>query len=378
VYRIEILFLTIIILILLLRLVVIFAPRIKFYLIGMDFGFKIHEINLLWRLSKTSDIKEPTALYWSITALDHCIAAVINESRMNATEHDPQTQHFLEKLYKYRTKVELDPTNSKSMRTTKSLVQGQRLRIILPGHGVFSSKVLNVGRELVISMPLQKKQIVVPGKDWIDKKVNVYLFRHNDAGYVFDTYVKNIVQFNSENALYLEHTENLLRVQKRHSVRTDTAIYGQLYIENSETMNHTKPETLSGLKCLIEDISEDGALIRIGGKGKTGLKLKLQYLIDEQVVVMYGIIKGIEYNTKLNQSRMHFECIEIDPSMKNLILTFVYKLLPENEKNIYDAIRLSTKDDKEENPEELETAQPIDTNDTEMEEKSDDEDSTFI
>ena len=369
-YRVEILIITIIILILFLRVAVTFAPKIKFYLMGFDFGFKIHEINLLWRLSKTSNLEEPTALYWSISALDHCISTVINESRANATEQEPQTQHFLQKLYKYRTKVELDPTNSKNMRTTKSLTRGQPLRIILPGHGVFSSKVLNVGRELVISMPLQKKQIIVPGKDWLNKKVNVYLFRHNDAEYVFDSYVKNIVQFNSENALYLEHTENLLRVQKRRSVRSDTAIYGQLYIENSETLNHTEPETASGLKCLIEDISEDGALVRIGGKGKTGLKLKLQYLIDEQVVVMYGITKGVEYNTKLNQSRMHFECLEIDPAMRNLILTFVYKLLPENEKNIYEAIRLSTKDDIDKNVK-IDEPEVIDTNIAKMEGKTD-------
>ncbi|HZK19514.1 MAG TPA: PilZ domain-containing protein [Treponemataceae bacterium] len=329
-----------------LRLIATHASRIKFYLIGLDFGFKILEINLLWNLAKKSDHEEPTALYWSINSLDECISTVITTARQTGTENTPKTQDFLKKLYKYRTKIELDPKNKTGMKTTKSLQKGQRLRIVLENHGVFSAKVLKIGRDLIISMPVKKNQIVIPGNEWVGKNISVYLYRHNDAGYVFDTYVKNTVQFNSKNALYLDHTENLLRTQKRRSVRAKTTMYGQLFLEKSETMNRLTPESTQGLRCFIEDVSENGALIRIGGKGITGLKLKLQYLIDEQVVVMYGIIKGVEYNKTINQSRIHFECLEIDPTIKNLVLTFVYNLLPQNEKDSYDAMLLASKDDE--------------------------------
>jgi c-di-GMP-binding flagellar brake protein YcgR len=176
--------------------------------------------------------------------------------------------------------------------------------------------------------------------------MSVYLWRKDDAAYVFDTYVRENTMFNGKSVLCLSHTDNLLRTQKRRSVRCECHIYAQMYIIKSETADLKSMETQPGLKCLLEDISEDGALIKIGGKGVSNLHIKLQFTIGESFIVMSGFVRGVEYDEEKNQSKLHFECTYIDTPMKNAILSYVYNVIPEEEKEIIQAMDLAEKDEK--------------------------------
>ena len=49
-------------------------------------------------------------------------------------------------------------------------------------------------------------------------------------------------------------------------------------------------------------------------------------------------IKNSEYNKEINQSRLHFECIHLEEKMKNAILSYVYNVLPQEQKDIFDAL----------------------------------------
>ena len=339
---------------------------IRFFSTGLDSGFKVKEILLLYQAASFANVPEPISLFLSVPALTSCIAFIVKDAQDRNIETDSKTLEFIDKLYKYRTKVELDPRNSHSMKTTKSLKIGQKLRVVLKGFGVFSSKVVNCGRELAITLPLQKNVILLSGSEWIGREISVYLQRPNDAGYVFDTVVKDVGFFNGATALLLDHTENLIRSQKRRSVRCACNFVGQLYIVNSETMSQTAIETSVGLKCLIEDISEDGALIRIGGKGKKNIKIKIQFLIGESYIVMFGIVRAVEYNATTNQSRLHFECVTLPPKMKTDILNFVYNVIPQEEKDAYDAIAQAEEDAKTEDSE-MENAESENEQSTDVE-----------
>ena len=307
---------------------------IKFLATGLDSGFKIKEIYLLYQAASFANIPEPISLFLSVPALNNCIAYIVKDAQDHNLENNPKILNFIEKLYKYRTKVELDPKNSHSMKTTKSLKTGQKLRIVLKGFGVFSSKVVNNGRDLLITLPLQKNIILISGSEWVGRSISVYLQRAGDAGYVFDTIVKDVTAFNGATVLILEHTENLIRSQKRRSVRCACSITGQLYI----------------VKCLIEDISEDGALIRIGGKGQKNIKIKLQFLLGNNMIVMFGVVKAVEYNATTNQSRLHFESVTLPQKMKNEILSYVYNVIPQEQKDAYDAMIQAENDATSENP----------------------------
>lgn len=336
-----------VILIAIFRLVYHFKDNIKFFTTGMDSGFKLSEILLLWKLAKIAELSDPCSLYWSLPALEKGIAATISTAKESGLEHSKKTQDFLAKLYSYRTKIELSPKNKKGLSSTKYIDVGQKIRVILKGRGVFSSEVLNNSKDLIISLPLQNNQITIAGVDWVGMMMSVYLWRKDDAAYVFDTYVRENSMFNGKSVLCLSHTDNLLRTQKRRSVRCECHIYAQMYIIKSETADLRAMETQPGLKCLLEDISEDGALIRIGGKGVANLQIKLQFTIGETFIVMSGMVRGVEFDEEKNQSKLHFECTSIDTPMKNAILSYVYNVIPDEEKEIIEAMDLAEKDEKD-------------------------------
>ncbi len=337
---------SLVILIAIIRVVYLFKDNIKFFSTGLDSGFKLSEILLLWKLAKSSDLQDPCTLYWSLPALEKGIASTIATAKESGLEHSKKTQDFLAKLYNYRTKLELNPKNKKGLSSTKYIDVGQKIRVILKGRGVFSAEVVNNAKDLIISLPLQNNQITISGVDWVGMMMSVYLWRKDDAAYVFDTYVRENSMFNGKSVLCLSHTDNLLRTQKRRSVRCECHIYAQMYIIKSETADLKAMETQPGLKCLLEDISEDGALIRIGGKGVANLHIKLQFTIGESFIVMSGMVRGVEYDEEKNQSKLHFECTHIDTPMKNAILSYVYNVIPDEEKEIIEAMDLAEKDEK--------------------------------
>ncbi|MBP5358256.1 MAG: PilZ domain-containing protein [Treponema sp.] len=331
----------------------------------MDSDFKLSEINTLWKLAKKTKLEEPISLFLSTNVLNDCIAQIIAEAKNNNTENSYQTQQFLSKLYKYRTRITLDHEGKKGLEDTRSLDVGQRLRIILPGKGVFASVVLNNGREIVVSLPRQedkknKRFTVLEGEMWEDHHISVYFWRKGDAGYAFDTEVFSAGVFQGQDCLFLRHSNKLDRAQKRQSVRCVCNIYAQMYMIKSEVVDYNAVDTEEGYRCLLEDISEDGAMIRIGGIGKANARIKLQFELQDTFIMMYGIIRAVEYNKVIDQSRLHFECTHIDPTMKNAILTYVYNVIPENEKEINEALIASEEDSY--NDEELPSGVVLDIN----------------
>lgn len=322
-----------------------FKPRINFFITGMDSGFSLSEISMLWTAAELCKLEQPTALFYSLPALTKCMTQISN---MTSTDNSQKNQLIMTKLFNYRTKIQNEADDKKGMATTHSLEKGQTLRIILPGKGVFTSEIVGNGNFLVINVPRQKNLIPFTGEEWVGKVISVYLWRKGDARYVFDTTVTQNGLFLGKSALFLKHSANLVRTQKRKAVRVKCEIYGMLYIIKKDKVDVTAIETQNGFRCLIEDISESGALIRIGGKGVQNVKIKLQFNVHNKLILMVGVIRTVEYNEQKNQSYLHFECTHIEPSMRNEILKFVYNMMPENEKEVLEALEQTEDDEKAE------------------------------
>lgn len=325
-----------------------FKPKIDFYITGLDSGFSLSDLSLLWNVAQICNLEQATALFWSMPALTKCMTQISNKASENSSENNPKIQTLISKLFDYRTKLQNQTDDKKGLESSMALDKGQKLRIILPGSGVYTSKILNNGKEIIISVPRQKDMIPIPANEWVGKSLNVYLWRKGDARYVFDTIVTSAGIFIGESSISLKHSNNLIRTQKRKAVRAKCNIDASLYIIKSEKIDYNAVETQRGYKCHIEDISESGALIRIGGKGVSNVQLKIQFTIQNMLIIMFGIVRTVEYNEKLNQSLLHFECIHIEPAMKNEILRYVYNMLPEREKEIYDALSLTESDEASE------------------------------
>ena len=322
----------------------VFKPKISFYISGLDAGFSFADIQTLWKAAGLSGIEEPNTLFYSMNSLTRCMERISNSITVASKDERPRYQALLAKLFDYRTKIQNESDSKKGMQTTLSLDKGQKLRIILPGKGVFTSEILNNGNQIVISIPKKKDIIEVPAHEWLNKNLSVYLWRKGDARYVFDTAVTQSGVFLGQSALFLNHSNNLVRTQKRKAVRAKCSIYGQLYIVKEKIADYHAVETHDGYKCLIEDISESGALIRIGGKGLSNVQIKLQFNIQSMLIVMFGAIKYSEFNEEKNESLLHFECTHIESAMKNEVLGFVYNMLPEQEKEVMQALELTDED----------------------------------
>ena len=314
---------------------------------GQDKGFKLSEAALLWKLAKEAEIDEPSTLYFSVPTLNRAISKIVSNAQESGLEGDQKTQDFIAKLYDFRTQIDLDHENHKGIESTKFLDKGQRLRIILRGSGVFMSEILSNGHDLIVRVPVKKGVRPLDGKEWVNRDVSVYLWRKGDAGYVFDTRVTFAEVFQGQSAIHLAHTNTLERAQKRKSVRGSCEIYAQLYFIDNDEPLFDEVEVTPGYKCLLEDISEDGALIRTGGKGQPNIRIKLQFDIDGKFIMMFGIVRAVEYNQKENQSRLHFECLHIEKDMKNAILNFIYKDLSEEKKEVLDALAQTEEDERE-------------------------------
>lgn len=325
----------------------IFHKQIEFILKGLDFGFSFSEIKLLWETSKKCSLDNPISIYISTETLNKCIYSIKSSAENSDSDDFDKTQKILSKLYQFKAKIDNESDKKRGLESTKSLENGQKLRIILPQKGVFSSEILNNGSQIIIKVPTQKDQITVEGKDWVNQTISVYLWRKEDARYVFDTSVAGCGIFLGKAAIFLNHSNNLVRTQKRNAVRAKCDLEGKLFIlKKDQEIDYNAVENTGGYRCKIEDISEKGALIRTASKGLSNMNIKIQFQLDNRLIIMFGIVRTVEYNESLNQSRLHFECIHIDSLMKNYVLSYVYKILPQNEKDIFEAQKLIDKDEE--------------------------------
>lgn len=322
----------------------VFKTKINFYVTGLDSKFSLSDLSLLWSVAQICELENPTSLFFSMAALSKCMTQINTKASINGTTNDSRTQQLLTKLYNYRTKLQNESDDKKGIDNTKALERGQKLRIIFPGKGVFVSEVLNNGKEMIISVPRQKDLIPITAEDWVGKVINVYLWRKGDARYVFDTTVTGHGLFIGESSLSLKQSNNLIRTQKRKAVRAKCDIKAQLFIIKSDVVDYNTIQTKDGYKCLVEDISEAGALIRIGGKGVSNVQVSLQFTIQNMLIVMYGVIRTAEYDEQNNQSLLHFECVHIEQDMKNQVLSYVYNTMSQAEKEVYDALVLTDAD----------------------------------
>lgn len=304
-------------------------PWLKFYVKGRESGFTFKEVNLLRKVAVENRLEDPLSLFWSIKQLDRSIRGIVIKFRSQGKENSSENEEFLSKLFDFRKQVEFNlPKYKLGIKTTRKITPHQKIKISLEGGGAFHSSVVeNLRKYLAISYP--KGGSLPPGFSWRNQKVNVYFWRAEDAGYVFQTKVLEDYYDRKYPILHLAHSDNLIRSQKRGSIRVATNRPAYLYpLKSIQSANENK-EKSGGLRCRLMDISEDGAAVLIGGKAKVGLPIKLQYELSNKTVIMCGVVKGLNFNQKKNQSILHMQGVAPSAPMKNIILSYVYDLFNE-------------------------------------------------
>jgi c-di-GMP-binding flagellar brake protein YcgR len=309
-------------------------PWIQFYTKGKESGFTIHEINLLRKVAVENRLENPTSLFWSIKQLDRSIKGMVIKFRSEGSEDSDTSVGFLSKLFDFRRRVELNlPKYTIGLKTSRKMATGQRVKITLPGVGTYGAAVVeNLRKHLALSYPEGPK--LPQGFSWKGQKINIYFWRLDDAGYVFESKVIDDFYDQKYPIIHISHSDNLVRSQKRRSVRVETNKPAVLYPLKSTEQASEEVETMPGLKCRLLDVSEDGAAILVGGRAKVGLTLKVQFSIDGGPLVMSGVVKGVNFNQKKNQSILHVQAIPLKPKTRNRVLSYVYNLFQERDNEL--------------------------------------------
>ena len=306
-------------------------PWVHFYAKGRESGFTFHEIGLLRKVAVENRLENPTSLFWSIKQLDRSIRGTIMKFRAEGKLELESFARFLSKLFDFRRRVELNlPKYKLGLKSSKKVVTHQRMRLTLEGVGTYSTAVVeNLRRYMAISYP--EGPVLPPGFSWKGQKASVSFWRADDAGYVFETKVLEDFLDKEYPILHISHSDNLVRSQKRQSVRVDVSLPASLYTLRSVGEANEKEEEGRGLKCRLVDISSDGAAILIGGKAKAGLIVKLQFHLANNSIRMCGTVRSVNFNKNKNQSTLHIQALPLSLRQKNIVLSYVYNLFNERE-----------------------------------------------
>jgi c-di-GMP-binding flagellar brake protein YcgR len=330
---------TLVVIAITLGLVVFFLSRrkkdkrgswIQFFAKGKDAGFSFKEIELLRRLAVKCNIEDPSSLFWSQTQLDICIRSLVRSLRMSGEPEASGTQDFLSKLYDFRKKIEMEkPRNKNGISSSRQISEGQPLRILVTGTGVFKSQVIkNINQYLTIARPVNSK--VSASFAWTGLKIAVYFWREDDAGYVFDSEVQDEVFSRGFSSLKITHSDGLFRTQKRKAIRIKLHKAAFLYLKK-EGDEPGSLELAPGLKCFLEDLSDTGCAVTVGGKAADGLGVKVQFALDNTAVSMSGTVRSVDYKEDVNRSMLHIEADPLPMEIRNHILGEVFGMLPDED-----------------------------------------------
>jgi len=297
---------------------------IQFLAQGKEAGFSNKEAEILRKIAAQNNIGNTSLIFHSQEHFDNCIRVFLRSMKMSGETEDAEMQNFLSKLYDYRKVIEMNkPKNRIGISSSRQIGEGQFLRILVEGIGVFSSQVIrNTSQVMIISRPVNTK--IISPVSWTGMKIAVYFWKEDDAGYVFDSVVEDEVYSKGVSSIKITHSDSLFRTQKRKSIRIKMNKLVYLYPVFDEDHPH-QLETEAGVKGYLEDVSDTGCAVMVGGKADSGLRLKVQFALNGQPLCISGTVRVVAYREDSNRTLLRIEADPLPVLTRNLILGEVFR-----------------------------------------------------
>ena len=84
----------------------VFRVKINFFITGLDAGFALPDLILLWKVATICELEQPTDLFFSMSALTKCMGIITSQSSADGDANSSKNQKILTKLFDYRTKLQ--------------------------------------------------------------------------------------------------------------------------------------------------------------------------------------------------------------------------------------------------------------------------------
>lgn len=309
-------------------------PWYEFYSRGRKEGFSFREINFLRKIVIENKLEKPQSIFWSTKQLDKCLRPAIRKINSDEDLDESYKIYMITKLLELRKKAEFNlPKYKKRIRETTALLPRQKLIVKDKEYGTYISWVIEVARKyLVVSKP--SGQSGWEGLKWKGRRIGVYFWRYDDAGYYFETKVLEDISHEEYPLLYIAHSNDLKRMQKRSSVRVNTRLNARFYpIVQTAIEGATKVfVSKRGHNGKILDLSEGGCCMAAGKGLKKNARLKIEFfLTGEKKIVALGTIINVSKTGDERVRKYHIMFNKLSPVSRNNILLYVFNIFGERE-----------------------------------------------
>jgi c-di-GMP-binding flagellar brake protein YcgR len=290
---------------------------------GRAAGFSFVEISRLKMMAQQSGKLNPPSLFQSAELMEYCIRSLARTMRTGGGGN-PADQNFIAKLYECRKKIEAEGPK-RGLISSHEIEAGQNLRVVADSAIYRSQVIKNTDQYILATRPVNPELRSAPV--WLGRRISVYFWKEEDAGYVFDCKVLDEALFKGVMAIQISHSKDLFRTQKRRSLRVKTHKSTYLYLLNDAAPSDTL-ETKPGLKCFVEDLSDTGCAVTIGGRASKGLRVKLQFELNKKPFTMSGTVRSVDYNEEANRSLLHIEADPLNQAAKKAIFAEMFDAAP--------------------------------------------------
>jgi hypothetical protein len=81
-----------------------------------------------------------------------------------------------------------------------------------------------------------------------------------------------------------------------------------------------KLEVDPGLRCFLEDLSDTGCAVIVAGKTEAGLRVKIQFALDNIPICISGVVRSTSFKADTNRSILRIEADPMPMEIRNHIL----------------------------------------------------------
>ncbi len=296
----------------------------NFYQIAKMRGLLKNETEVLRKLVIAQGLAKPTLIFTSTTILDSCIQRAIRRLSLQEIKGESKDE-MINMYYRLRNKITRGK-KGRGITTTKSLPTGAKLRLGVPNYGYYTVNVTrNEPEYLGISIPVLPPGKIIP---WNRKKVKCSYFRENDAVYMFETKVIDVILSKQIQTICLKHSEKINRIQKRLYPRLNVRLpvfYTKVRVVEEGGKKKAFVDRRETHWGTVIDVSVGGLSVETTVPFDRNNYIRVEFeLREEYKVVGFGKVKRIERNAARKTWIMHIQFTKIDKKHRNEIFAVLY------------------------------------------------------